>query len=581
MRQPSTGESPFTRERFDRPMSEHTPTLRHGAAAPLGSSGVGGRPLGRRGLLGGGLAVGAAALVARFGFDPVAAGAPVVDGGGGVTTSRRDPFTLGVASGDPLPGGFVLWTRLAPDPLAGGGMPNRPAQVVYEIARTPDMRRPVRRGAFVAVPQEAHSVHVEVAGLDADTEYFYRFRSGSHLSPIGRVRTMPRVNADPQAFALAFVSCNDFQNGYWPALAGLADDDVDLILHLGDAIYEYDPASAYADRRHVAPETLGVGSSSGQLTTLSDFRNRHAQYKTDPAMQAAMARCAWSVTWDDHEAENNYAGFVDEVDPRGSSSVADFALERAAAYRAYWEHMPLRSAARPRGAWMTLYRRLRIGRLAELNVLDTRQYRTDQEGDGSDFGMRPLGTSSESTLLGARQQRWLLEGLAASDATWNVLAQQVMYAPFRFAVGAPAPFHNLDAWDGYTANRDVVSAALQRTGVANPVVLTGDIHSSWVQDVHAVADDATSPVIATEFVGTSVSSDFPLSFIPLVRGSMPLNPQTRYFDGARRGYVRCTLTPQTWRTDFRTVATITTADAPVSTTSSWVVENGRPGAEPA
>ena len=495
------------------------------------------------------------------------------------------PFRLGVASGDPLPDGVVLWTRLVRDPYDAGSMPSRPVRVEWEVAKDASFRRPVRRGVAYARGATAHSVHVDVRGLEPGRVYAYRFRAGHHVSPVGRTRTAPARWADPARLRLGIVNCQDWQNGYWPAYAGLAAEDLDVVLHLGDYIYEYDPAPRLPGRAHVAPERVGLD----QLVTLSDYRNRHAQYKTDPALQAAHARFPWIVTWDDHETENNYADLVDEVDDTGEKrqTPAEFARQRAAAYQAYWEHMPIRARYRPGSADFRIYRRVDFGTAARVSVLDTRQYRTDQPGGfPNDFGLEQVGTGNTAgTLTGGEQERWLRRGLAGSGARWNVIAQQVMMSRIRFPnpLQVPPPIvQNLDQWDGYAPQRTRLLEFLDRARVRNPVVLGGDIHSAWFSDLKLDFDDPTSRTVATEFVATSVSSDFPAAFdAPLKQVNPVLNPHVRYFDGSRRGYLRCELTRRAWRTDLRTVDSIDTPTSPVTTTASYAVESGVPAVVPA
>ncbi len=496
----------------------------------------------------------------------------------GARSSKRAPlppgplFTLGVASGDPRPDSVVLWTRLAPDPLHGGGMPDRPVAVTVEVASEPSMRRIVRRGVRFALPELAHSLHVNLTGLRPGREYFYRFRVGGEESAIGRALTAPGRGAAAGELRFAFVSCQDWQNGYYTAYDALGREDLDLVVHLGDYIYEYGPeakvrAASPASRVHDGPE---VGS-------LESYRNRHAQYRTDPALQAAHALCPWIVTWDDHELENNYAGLIREDDLPPGDPVA----RRAAAYQAYYEHMPLRDPALPTGPDARIYRRLAWGDLARFNVLDTRQYRTDQPcGDGLKNCAERFDPAA--TMTGPEQEAWLVRGLRRSPAAWNVVAQQTMFAQFDFN---PLPGHadvagvfNVDQWDGYVAQRTRLTEAMAAEDVSNPVIITGDIHSSWVHDVRLSYDDLASPTVATELVGTSISSDFPAEFLAPVQAALPDNPHTKFFDGISRGYVRCTLTPELWSADFRAVATIDQPTSPVSTLARFVIENGVPGA---
>ncbi|GIF67495.1 alkaline phosphatase [Asanoa ishikariensis] len=501
----------------------------------------------------------------------VAAGSPAAAHGNHETA---DPFPLGIASGDPTAHSVILWTRLARDLYAPGGLSRRTVEVRWEVATDERFRRVVRRGTTLARPELAHSVHVDAVGLEPGREYFYRFKALGELSPVGRTRTAPAPWEDPRALRFAIANCQDFQNGYWPAYDALADEDLDLVVHLGDYIYEYDPSSRFPDREHVAPETAGLD----QLRTLSDYRNRHAQYKTDPALRSAHAAFPWVVTWDDHETENNYADLVDELDSGAAHQTkAQFAKQRAAAYQAYYEHMPIRANLRPGSPDLRIFRRFDYGRLLRLNVLDTRQYRSDQPGTG-DFGAIEAGTGNTSgTLTGHDQERWLTKGLIGSPARWNVVAQQVMMSRTLLPNPAlvPPTMANLDQWDGYAPQRDRLLGVLADRRVNNPVVLAGDIHSTWFSELHQDFDRLDVPPVAVEFVSTSISSDFPAAFDAPVKAVNPLlNPHVKYFDGLKRGYLRCTVDRHGWRTDVRTVDSIETRHSPVRTQASFAVAAG-------
>ncbi|MGK5682661.1 alkaline phosphatase D family protein [Actinoplanes sp. URMC 104] len=499
----------------------------------------------------------------------VAAGASALPGTA-AAHGTGELFPLGVASGDPLPDAVILWTRLVRAGL------RRPVEVDWQVARDERFKRVVRSGRTVARAELAHSVHVDARGLDDGREYFYRFRALGQISPAGRTRTASRT---AHRLRFGIVNCQDFQNGYWPAYWGLAAEDLDVVVHLGDYIYEYDPSSRFPDRRHTTPATPGLD----QLVTLDDYRARHAQYKGDPALQAAHAAFPWIVTWDDHETENNYAALTDEVDDTGAKrqSAAEFARQRAAAYQAYYEHMPIRADLRPGSADLRIFRRFDFGRLLRMNVLDTRQYRTDQPGGfPGDFGLIEAGVANTAgTLTGEDQERWLRAGLDHSPARWNVVAQQVMMSRIKFPnpTGAAVPpiVANLDQWDGYAPQRGRFLRHLADRRVRNPVILAGDIHSTWFSELKLDFDRPEQPSVAVEFTATSVSSDFPAAFdAPLKQVNPTLNPHVRYFDGSRRGYLRCSVTPSAWHTDVRTVDTIEVREAPVTTSASWVVEEG-------
>ncbi len=480
------------------------------------------------------------------------------------------PFKLGVASGDPLPDGVVLWTRLAPDPLSGGGMPDKKVPVQWQVATDEGFANVVREGMEFAYPELAHSVHVEVGGLNPASEYFYRFRAGPELSAVGRTKTAPALGASLAEMSFAFVSCQQYEHGYFTAYRRMAEQEqLDLVIHLGDYIYEYGP------NQYVAPGGNVRAHSGPEIVTLSDYRNRHAQYRTDEDLQAAHAAFAWAVTWDDHEVENNYADEVPEARTLTPTTEA-FLRRRAAAYQSYYEHMPLRRSSVPTGPDMLLYRRLAYGNLAEFNVLDTRQYRDDQAaGDGTD-PPNPESLDPNRTLTGDEQEQWLLNGLAASEATWNVLAQQVFFAQRDFNTDDTQRF-SMDAWDGYVGSRDRISNFIQERGALNPVVLTGDVHNNWACDLKANYDDPTSETFGVEFVGTSITSGGDgADTSPGQEATVAENPHIKFFSG-QCGYVRCRLTPDEWRSDFRVLPYVSQPGAPVYTRASFVTQAGNPG----
>jgi alkaline phosphatase D len=476
------------------------------------------------------------------------------------------PFQLGVASGDPATDGFVIWTRLAPDPVEGGGMPEEPVEVVWQVAEDEQMNRIVREGTTVATPDWAHSVHVEVAGLQPDRWYFYRFQAGDETSAVGRARTFPTPDTTPGRLRFAFVSCQHYEHGLYTAYEHAVKEELDLIAHLGDYIYEGAAATGNSVRKH----------NSREIETLSEYRNRHALYRSDALLQAAHAACPWLVTWDDHEFDNNCAGDISEQ-PNVPRDV--FLRRRAAAYQAYYEHMPLRRASLPEGPDMLLYRKLAFGRLAEFFVLDTRQYRTDQPcGDGNKAPCDEV-YDPQATILGAQQEAWLLDGLSASRGKWNVLAQQVMMARVDRVPGEAIGI-SMDQWPGYEMNRRRILRAFHDRKVSNPVVIAGDIHSNWANHLIADFDDLDSRVVGSEFVGTSISSGGNGVASPnRMEEMLAENPFVK-FHNAQRGYVLCEATPRQWRTDYRVVEYVNRPGAPVSTAATFVVEDGQPGLQP-
>lgn len=489
------------------------------------------------------------------------AGAAVIGAGAFAPSVRAAGalFTLGVASGDPTPDGVVLWTRLAPDPLNGGGMPLFPVLVRWRVALDAAMTRVVQTGLAIAWPQLAHAVHVDVRGLLPGTWYFYQFSVGSDESPIGRTRTLPASLSPVELFRFAFVSCQNWQQGFYPAYRHLAREPLDLVVHLGDYIYE-GGVDADAPRRHNGPEAV----------SLADYRNRYALYKSDPHLQAAHAAFPWLVVPDDHEVDNDYAGAhaEDNGDPDA------FLARRANAYRAYYEHMPLRLRSFPIGPDMRLYRGLTVGDLIRISALDTRQYRTDQPC-GDFLQPRCAGALDPSqTMTGLEQEQWLLARLDQSPAIWNVIAQQTMFSQYDFLAGQGQLF-NMDQWDGYVAARQRLTSFLAARRPSNPIVITGDIHSTWVHEIKTDFDVPSSATVGVEIVGPSISSSFNPLAIPFVNAARADNPHTHFFDGLFRGYTKCTVARTGWLTEIRAVTSVLTDQAPVFTLVAFVMESGQ------
>ena len=477
------------------------------------------------------------------------------------------PFSLGVASGDPLPDGVVLWTRLAPEPFQrAGGMPDTEVGVDWVLAADPDLRFEVRSGRALAMPELAHSVHVELDGLEPDREYYYRFRYRGDVSPVGRTRTAPAPGATLRRLDFAFVSCQAWQDGFYSAYRHLAKEDLDLVVHLGDYIYEGDIGRNGGNRDVRVPR-----SARPAPRTLRQWRTRYALYKTDQDLQRAHARFPFVVTWDDHEVQNDYA--------EDESVTGDVSALRTAAYQAYYEHQPLRATSIPYREHMRLYRRLTYGDLARFHVLDGRQYRDKPPCGWGEARACEAAYDPDISMLGGRQERWLYDGLADSSARWDVLANNVMMARLDHD-GRRGQRLWHDAWDGFPEARNRVTRNFVRSHVRNPVIITGDWHSTFVNDIKKNFDRPESPTVATEFVGTSISTngDVPV-YGPYYGPMIKFNPHIKFFDGDRRGYVRCSITPDEWRTDFRMVRSVLRRDAPVYNFASFVVEDGRPGAQ--
>jgi alkaline phosphatase D len=460
-------------------------------------------------------------------------------------TAIRYPFTLGVASGDPSPDGFVLWTRLAPAPLNTdglGGMPSETFTVTWQVATDEAMTTVVASGTVDAVPQSAHSVHVEPAGLQPATEYFYRFLLGEHVSTVGRTRTAPAAGTLPSPLRFAFASCAHFEQGWFHAYRYLAQDRPDLVLFLGDYIYEKVSAESTDVRGFVV---------TSEVQTLAQYRQRYAQQRTDPNLQAAHAAAPWLVVFDDHEVKNNWAG-------AGTSDPS--AARRTAAFQAYYENMPLRSTALPSGPAMPLYRQLEWGTLARFHLLDTRQFRNAQATSGDCATIR----SSSRTLTGAIQEQWLLDAFTDHTPRWDLIGQQVMFAQSDTDGAASTCDVNTDAWDGYAAQRRRITQGWVDRGVRNPVVLTGDVHRHWAANLKLDYWDTVAAPVGTELVATSISSLHPHP--DPTATFLAKNPHLRYI-GNKRGYVRAVLTPEQLTAEFVTVSSALEAD-PAKVTAS-------------
>ena len=380
---------------------------------------------------------------------------------------QRNPFSLGVASGDPDHESVVLWTRLAPEPLVpNGGMPHHAIELGWEVAEDESFTKGVRHGTTIATPQLGHSVHVTPEGLEADRWFYYRFHCGGHASAVGRTRTLPLPAANPDKLVMAVTSCQNYEQGYFTAYEQMIEDAPDLVFHLGDYIYEYAEGTNGKIRRVQGPET----------ESLENYRQRYAIYRLDPLLQKMHAICPWFVTWDDHEVDNNYAN---ETSERDGITAAQLLMRRANAYQAYYEMMPLRETSLPHGPHMNLYRKASFGRLAEFHILDTRQYRTDQPNKDGRDPLNADALNARNTLLGDPQRNWLYNGLLKSKGTWNVLAQQVMMGMHGHKKKDSEAVYSMDAWAGYAAERETLLKFLADRRVTNPIVLTGDVPVSY------------------------------------------------------------------------------------------------------
>ena len=475
---------------------------------------------------------------------------------------RNYPFSLGVASGEPAADGFVLWTRIAPDPFNGGGMPAQNVTVGWELATDDAMQQVVQQGETLARPELAHSVHVEMAGLEPAREYWYRFYVGGEASPTGRAKTLPVANAAVDLLKFAVAGCQSYQHGYYTAFQHMAEEQFDFIFHYGDYIYE--------ERYAIESQVRGLPSSGAEPYSVDDYRNRYAGYKADRDLQAAHASAPFIVSFDDHEVDNNWAA---EIDQDGTPRDI-FLLRRAGAFQAYYEHMPLRLSSMPRNNQMLMHRRFHYGGLADLHVLDTRQYRSDQPcGDGLQADCASA-LDPTRTMLGAQQERWLFDGLASSNATWNIHAQQVWMMRYDGSTDESEVRQNMDSWDGTAAARQRLFDFWQQRQISNPIVLTGDVHTNWAAELKADFADESSATVGLEFTSTSISSFGDGSdqrpTTPLI---LAQNPYIKFFNN-RRGYLSMEVTADLWQTHYRIIDYISRPGAPLKTRATYVVEAG-------
>ena len=495
-----------------------------------------------------------------------AVAAPFTQVRGAPVTFTADPFSLGIASGAPREGSVVLWTRLAPRPLEGGGMPDEAVAVDWQIAEDESFARVVARGSAQALPALGHSVHVEARGLRPGRPYWYRFRAGSAQSSIGRTRTAPAVGSTPPRLNFAFASCQQYEQGYFGAYRDMAARDLDLVVHLGDYIYEKSWGA-----RHVRKHEVGIP------TTLAEFRDRYALYKLDPDLQAAHAAFPWLAVWDDHEVADDYA------DDRSYTTrdAAQFLKIRAAAYQAYWEHMPLPASARPKGPSATIYETYRYGQLLDVILLDDRQYRSQPACVG---GGRPTTvpdcperTEEARTMLGAAQEAWLDRQLRTSTARWTVVAQQTLMAELARGTDGAHRFW-MDGWDGYPNARRRLLDSIAAHRPRNPVVIGGDRHAFFAADLARDPARPGGPPVASEFVGTSITSEGPnaKSLATALQG----NPHVKYGRSDRRGYATVELTAARCTVGFEAIDDEKKKDSPVRRLATFVVEDGVAGVKP-
>lgn len=480
----------------------------------------------------------------------------------------ESPFQLGVTAGDPLPDGFVIWTRLAPRPLEPGyGMPRQAMAVTWEVAADAGFGTIVRSGETVARPELGHSVHVEVEGLEPARPYFYRFRVGSERSGVGRAKTAPLAGAPTAAVKFAVVGCQAYEQGYYTAHRKVAaEDNLDFVFCYGDYIYEGRGNRTFGGTSTDANARVHLG---GEIYSLDDYRRRYAQYTMDPDLMSSRQSAAWFAVYDDHEVDNNWVGEIDQDD----TPPEIFLLRRAAAMQAFYEHMPLRKSSFPTGSALQLYRRAAYGDLLDVHLLDTRQFRSDQPCDDQFNAGCDAINAREAQVLGEAQEAWLFDGLGRSRTKWQTLAQQVMMMDLdrnpTEAYGV-----NPDSWAGYRTPRGRVLSHLKDRRIDNVVVLTGDEHQNYAGELFLDGREPEGEPIATEFVATSISSGGDgVDQRPDMARIQAVNPMLK-FNNAQRGYVLCDVTQERWRTDFKVLDQVRDRNGILTTRKSMVVEPG-------
>lgn len=479
---------------------------------------------------------------------------------------NRNLMAMGIASGSPSANGFVLWTRL----LGLDPDNSSPVPVYWEVQlgrKAGGMV--VSQGETSALAQWGYSVHVELSGLPSGQWYRYRFIVGEEVSEWGFTRTLPAANDDVKLLRLAYASCQRWEDGFYAGYRHMLAENVDIVVFLGDYIYELrSRRSCEAVRTHDLP----------YARSLRDYRDRYALYRSDPDLQRMHASCPWLVTWDDHETENNYAGLL------STNGKVDFMKKRLAAYQAFYENMPIRKDAWKLGLFggdVRLHVGYDFGNLARIHVLDNRQFR-DKPACGSrpsDYLAKVCTNElrEERSMLGLEQEKWLLQSLSESalqKKRWNFLCQQTRFSPKNFKAGFSHKYSS-DTWDGYPHARQRLINDLLSSNANNPVILGGDIHQNWVANVHKDSYDIKSPVVASEFCGTSISSRSGLSFTSVQRSQLE-NPHCLYAENRWRGYGIINLEPSELNVKLRVIDNVENPNASVRTQAHFKVEAGSP-----
>jgi alkaline phosphatase D len=456
------------------------------------------------------------------------------------------PFYHGVASGDPLTDRVILWTRITTE--------NNTETVEWQVATDTLFTILVASGSTTTDSSKDFTVKVDATGLQANTWYYYRFKNGSDFSMIGRTRTAPSTSVNNLRFAV--VACSNYQDGFFNAYRDIATkNDVDMVIHLGDYYYEY------------GPDDFSPGVDSSRLTepyseilTLSDYRIRHSVYKLDPDLRFVHQQYPFIAVWDDHETANN--SWTDGAENHTPGTEGVWAEREDAGKKAYFEWMPIRDNY---NSFDTIHRTIPLGGLADLIMIDTRL-----EGRQEQIGTTGAAvTDTNRTLLGPNQLSWFKQQLSSSTAQWKIIGNQVMVSPLR----ALGQFLNDDQWDGYPAERKKILTHIEDNNIDNVVILTGDIHTSWANDIPVDVANYTSSTgagsVAVEYVCTSVTSGSFITFAVPVSLIQSFNPNIKYADLSKRGYLLLDVTPQRVQGDWIYVNTISNKNFTTTVGASW------------
>ncbi len=472
-----------------------------------------------------------------------------------------NPFSLGIASGDVTTGSTVLWTRLAPEPLkANGGMQAFSLPVKWALSTDPNMSQIIQSGEILATPALAHSVHVDVEGLESGREYWYRFSTRSHSSKIGRTKTLADNSSGLESLRFVTASCQNYSHGYFVAYEHMLQDNPDFVIHLGD--YIYDTSFGETFREHETEKAP---------VSLDDFRRRHARYKTDKHLQKAHAQLPFFTTIDNHDA-------IEDMD-------ADKFAQRAAAYQAWYEHMPVRGYGGIGENYFDLQRKIQLGDLIQISLLDSRQFRDKKDlcresidpnfGFGNYRGRCSRILDEDRSMLGKKQEQWLIENISQNKSIWNVIASAGPFLPFRF-LKDEKELSYIGAWDAYPANRERIAKAIKSTEAGHPIILSGDVHSFWALDGSLIKDDRDRiPVV--EFVTSSITANWPEPLAKPVTDNLFYNPQVKFYEPDRRGYLLHEVNNTEWKTKARAMQDVRNPQSAAIDLAAFLVNKGVPG----